>query len=186
MMMTPCSQLWTGKPSAPQNLQAGLLELLMVVWCPNQVTTAVMIVHMKVAKPSDGSTKTTMLALHLLAMARKLQDLLAGNCPWRALAVMREAFPGDPLVSKMTARGIRNGLSVVAHRPLVPRRHWRSGSMSCPPRRMTNMTHIASCTPSRRLGHALLRALLLQTSSVMRGEVKERISYPLMRNYRQQ
>ena len=44
-------------------------------------------------------------ALHLpLAMTLKLQDLLAGNCPQRALALMREAFPGDALVNKMTAR----------------------------------------------------------------------------------
>ena len=48
-------------------------------------------------------------ALHLpLAMTLKLQDLLAGNCPQRALALMREAFPGDPLVSKMTAWWITN------------------------------------------------------------------------------
>ena len=44
-------------------------------------------------------------ALHLpLAMTLKLQDLLGGNCPQRALALMREAFTGDPLVNKMTAR----------------------------------------------------------------------------------
>ena len=44
-------------------------------------------------------------ALHLpLAMMLKLQYLVAGNCPWRALALMREAIPGDALVNKMTAR----------------------------------------------------------------------------------
>ena len=43
-----------------------------------------------------------------LAMTLKLQDLLASNCPQRALALMREAFPGDPLVSKMTDRQITN------------------------------------------------------------------------------
>ena len=48
-------------------------------------------------------------ALHLpLAMTLKLQDLLGGKCPRRALALMREAFPGDPLVSKMTTRWITN------------------------------------------------------------------------------
>ena len=48
-------------------------------------------------------------ALHLpLAMTLKLQDLLAGNCPQRAQALMREAFPGDALVNKMTARWITN------------------------------------------------------------------------------
>ena len=60
-MRTLGSQLWTGRPSVRQNLQARRLELLMVVLCPNQVTTDVMIVHIKVAKPSDGSTTTTML-----------------------------------------------------------------------------------------------------------------------------
>ena len=43
-----------------------------------------------------------------LAMTLKLQDLLDGNCPRRALALMWEAFPGDPLVSKMTARWLTN------------------------------------------------------------------------------
>ena len=48
-------------------------------------------------------------ALHLpLAMTLKMQDLLAGDYPHRGLAPMREAFPGDPLVSKMTARWITN------------------------------------------------------------------------------
>ena len=61
-MRTLGSQLCTGKPSVPQNLQARRLEVLMVVSCP-QVTTVVMIVHMKVAKPSDVSTTTTMLAV---------------------------------------------------------------------------------------------------------------------------
>ena len=61
-MRTLGSELWTSKPWVPQNLQAPRLEL-MVVSCPNQVTTVVMIVHMKVAKPSDGSTTTTMLAI---------------------------------------------------------------------------------------------------------------------------
>ena len=73
-----------------------------------------MILHMKVAKPSDGFTMTTMLAvvgleksgssahmqgatLHLaLAMTLKLQDLLANNCPQRALVLIRKAFLGDP------------------------------------------------------------------------------------------
>ena len=131
-MTTLGSQLWTGKLSVPQNLQARRLELLMVVSCLNQVTSVVIISHMKVAKQSDGSTTTTMLAfgrleksdfcehttcsaylqgaaLHLpLAMTLKLQDRLAGNRPQRPLALMREAFPGDPLVSKMTARWITN------------------------------------------------------------------------------
>ena len=35
----------------------------MVVSCLNQDIAVVMIVHMKVAKPSDGSTTTTMLAV---------------------------------------------------------------------------------------------------------------------------
>ena len=42
-------------------------------------------------------------------MTLKLQDLLAHNCPWRALALMQEAFSGVPLVSKMTARQGRRG-----------------------------------------------------------------------------
>ena len=126
VMRTLGLQFWTGKLSVPQNLLARWLELLMVFSCADQVTTVVMIVHMKVVKPSDGSGTTTMLAvggleksgsasttrlaymqgtsLHLpLAMTLKLQYLLASNCPQRALALMREAFPGDPLVSKMTA-----------------------------------------------------------------------------------
>ena len=49
-------------------------------------------------------------ALYLpLPMTLKLQDLLAGNSPQRGLALMRKAFPGDPLVSKMTAGWISNG-----------------------------------------------------------------------------
>ena len=119
------------QPFHTAKLQARRLELLMVISCLDQVTTIVMIVHIKVAKPSDGSTMTTMLAvgwskvgiyehathsaymqgtaLHLpLAITLKLQDLLAGNCLQRALALMREAFPGDPLVSKMTARWVTN------------------------------------------------------------------------------
>ena len=44
-----------------------------------------------------------------LVMTPRLQDLLAGNCPQRAFALMRRAFPGDPLVSKMTAWWITNG-----------------------------------------------------------------------------
>ena len=45
-------------------------------------------------------------APHLpLAMTLKLQDLLGGNCPQRALGLMREPFPGDPLVNNMTAGG---------------------------------------------------------------------------------
>ena len=76
------------------------------------------------------------------------------------------------------------GPSIVCHRPLVPRRHWRSASMISPLGSTTGMTHIASCTQSRRMGHDLLRALLLQTSSVMRGEVEERIIYPLVGNSR--
>ena len=47
---------------------------------------------------------------------------------------------------------------------------------------MTGMTHIASCKPSRRMGHDLLQALLLQTSSVMHREVGQRATYPLMNN----
>ena len=48
-------------------------------------------------------------ALHLpLPMTLKLQDFVAGNCSQRALALMREAFPGDALVNKMTARWITN------------------------------------------------------------------------------
>ena len=63
VMTTLGSQLWIGKPSVPQKLQARRLELLMVVLCPNSVKTVVMIVHIKVAKPSDGSTTTKMLAV---------------------------------------------------------------------------------------------------------------------------
>ena len=51
------SQLWTGKLSVRQNLQAQWLELLMVLLCPNQVTTVVMIVHNKRGgggAPRDG------------------------------------------------------------------------------------------------------------------------------------
>ena len=59
-MRTLGSQLWTGKPSVPLNLQVGRLELLMVVSCPNQVNTVVMIMHIKVAEPSDDTTTTTM------------------------------------------------------------------------------------------------------------------------------
>ena len=62
-MMALGLQPWTGKPSVLQSLQARRLELLMVVSCPNQVTTVGMIVHMKVAKLSDGSTTITMLAV---------------------------------------------------------------------------------------------------------------------------
>ena len=48
-------------------------------------------------------------ALHLpLGMTLKLQDLLAVNCPERAWALMRQAFPGDPLVNQMTTRWISN------------------------------------------------------------------------------
>ena len=40
-------------------------------------------------------------SLHLpLRMTLKLKDLLQGHCPQRALALMREAFPGDPVVEK--------------------------------------------------------------------------------------
>ena len=56
----------------------------------------------------EHTTRSTYMqgtALHLpLALTLQLQDLLSDNCPKRALALMREAFPGDPLVSKMTAR----------------------------------------------------------------------------------
>ena len=48
-------------------------------------------------------------ALHLpLPMMPKLQVLPDGNCPERALALMREVFPRDALVNKMTARWITN------------------------------------------------------------------------------
>ena len=48
-------------------------------------------------------------SLHLpLPMTLKLKDLLQGNCPQRALALMREAFPGDPVVGKMSAKWIAN------------------------------------------------------------------------------
>ena len=48
-------------------------------------------------------------ALHLpLAMTLELQDLLAGNCPQQGLALIRQAFPGNPMMSKMTARWITN------------------------------------------------------------------------------
>ena len=125
-------------------------------------------------------------ALHLpLTMTPKPQDLLTGNCPQRALALMREAIPSDPLVSKMTARWTTNWSQ--RRRPLPPSKaaleKWIN-DLAPETRRMTGMTHIASCTPSRRMGYALLRALLLQTSSVMHGEVDERITYPLMGNYR--
>ena len=57
---------------------------------------------------SEHTTRSAYMqgtALYLpLAMTLKLQDVLAGNCPWRALALMQEAFLGDPSVSKMTAR----------------------------------------------------------------------------------
>ena len=43
-----------------------------------------------------------------LPMTLKLQDLLAGNCPQRALALMWEAFRSDALVKKMTAQWITN------------------------------------------------------------------------------
>ena len=47
--------------------------------------------------------------MHLpLGMTLKLQDLLAGNCPQRVLPLMWEAFLGDPLVDKMTARRTTN------------------------------------------------------------------------------
>ena len=50
-------------------------------------------------------------ALHLpLPMTMMLQDLLAGNCPQRALALMRQPFPCDALVNKMTAWWITNWL----------------------------------------------------------------------------
>ena len=49
------------------------------------------------------------MSLHLpLPMTLKLKDLLQGNCPQRALALMREAFPGDPVVGKMSAKWIAN------------------------------------------------------------------------------
>ena len=41
-------------------------------------------------------------------MTLKLKDLLQGNCPQRAPALMREAFPGDPVVGKMSAKWIPN------------------------------------------------------------------------------
>ena len=48
-------------------------------------------------------------SLHLpMPMTLKLKDLLQGNCPQRALALMREAFPGDPVVGKMSAKWIAN------------------------------------------------------------------------------
>ena len=48
-------------------------------------------------------------SLHLpLPMTLKLKDLLQGNCPQRALALMREAFPGGPVVGKMSAKWIAN------------------------------------------------------------------------------
>ena len=56
-MRTLGSRFWAVKLRVPQNLQAGRLELLMVVSCLDQVTTVVMIVHMTVVKP------TTMLAV---------------------------------------------------------------------------------------------------------------------------
>ena len=34
----------------------------------------------------------------------KLKNLLQGNCPQRAVAWMREAIPGDPLVGKMSGK----------------------------------------------------------------------------------
>ena len=37
-----------------------------------------------------------------------LKDLLQGNCPHRALALMREAFLDDPVVGKMSAKWIAN------------------------------------------------------------------------------
>ena len=43
-----------------------------------------------------------------MPMTLKLKDLLQGNCPQRALALMREAFPGDPVVGKMSAKWIAN------------------------------------------------------------------------------
>ena len=49
------------------------------------------------------------LSLHLpMPMTLKLKDLLQGNCPQRALALMREAFLADPVVGKMSAKWIAN------------------------------------------------------------------------------
>ena len=61
---------------------------------------------------SEHSTRSAYMqatTLHCpLDLTLNLQDLLPGNCSQRALALMREAFPGDPFVSKMTARWITN------------------------------------------------------------------------------
>ena len=103
----------------------------MVVSCPHQVPTVVMIVVTNIAKLSDGSTTTMMLAVEgldepasasttqsaymqgttlplFVAMNLGLQDLLTGNCHHRAWALMRAVFPGDPMVGKMTAWWITN------------------------------------------------------------------------------
>ena len=62
-MMMLGSQPWIGKPSAPQCLQVRRLRLSMVVLCPNQMTTIVVIVQMQVAKLKNGSTTTTTMAV---------------------------------------------------------------------------------------------------------------------------
>ena len=122
-------------------------------------------------------------APHLpLAKTLKLQYLLASNCHQRALALMQEALWDDPLVSKMTAEWIANGCQHCTPHPLVPRGRKRHHSPFWPPKSMTGMSHIASCNTSRRMGHALLRALLLETSFVMRRDVEEKMTYSLMAN----
>ena len=57
--------------------------------------------------PNSSYLEGTSLHL-LLHMTLKLKDLLQGDCPQRALALMREACPGDPLVGKMSAKWIAN------------------------------------------------------------------------------
>ena len=70
-------------------------------------------------------------SLHLpLHMTLKLKDYLQGNCPQRALALMREAFPGDRVIGKMSATWIAHWNARRLPRPPVPRQSLRNGSTS--------------------------------------------------------
>ena len=53
-----------------------------------------------------------------LYMTLKLKDLPRGNCPQRALALMQEAFPSDPMVGKMLAKWNTNWNAVSEAVPL--------------------------------------------------------------------
>ena len=84
-------------------------------------------------------------SLHLpLHMILKLKDLLQTNCPQWALALMREAFPGDLVVGKISTKWIANWNLRPPPRLPIPRESLRNGSTSSKRSELMTINCIAS------------------------------------------